>query len=96
MNGETQDGPERNSRGAFWVWLCWLAGILVLYVLSTGPVAMMYDKKLIRPSSPASGVIDILYWPVGYAVMNTPLAKPFRIYWHLWAPEAFDSKGKLK
>jgi len=27
------------------VWLCWLAGIVVLYVLSAGPVVMMEGRK---------------------------------------------------
>jgi hypothetical protein len=96
MNGETQDGPERNSRGAVWVWLCWLAGILVLYVLSSGPVWMMVDKKLLHFGTLGWRAVQVVYWPLGWAGDRTLLRKPLEMYWHLWAPGVFDSKGNMK
>jgi len=93
MNGETQAGPERDSRGAVWVWLCWLAGAVILYVLSTGPVLILEDRGVISPGGPASGVIRSFYSPVRWAMGETLLRKPLGMYWHLWAPKQFDSKG---
>jgi hypothetical protein len=93
MNGEIEDGPERSARGAVWVWLCWLGAILVLYVLSTGPVAMMAGKKPTGRGGPVWWAIGIVYQPVSWAAEKTPLGKPLGIYWHLWAPEWYDSEG---
>jgi hypothetical protein len=95
MNGETQDGPERDSRGAVWVWLCWLGAIVLLYVLSTGPVIMMASKVVIR-QGPVIRVLIVVYWPVVWAYEETPLHRPIGIYWHLWAPDICDSKGNLR
>ena len=95
MNGETQDEPERSSRGAVWEWLCWSAVIVVLYVLSTGPITMMYGKKLIHPSSPVDGVLSMFGRPVAWAYEKTPLRKPLGMYWHLWNPDDWDNKGNI-
>ena len=93
MNGESKDGPERSSRGAGWVWLCWVGAILLLYVLSTGPVVLLYDKKLIQPGSPGLRAVQIVYWPLDWVCGETPLRKPLGMYWHFWAPQWFDRQG---
>jgi hypothetical protein len=93
MSGETHDGQERSSRGAFWVWLCWLGAALFLYFLSTGPVAMMTGKKPAGRGSPVWSVVAVVYRPVRWAYEDTPLRKPLGVYWHLWAPEWYDSEG---
>ena len=96
MNGEAQDEPEKSSRGAVWVWLCWLAGIVVLYVLSTGPVVMMEGRKFIAEGSPTERGLIIFYAPVRWAQDETLLSKPLGWYWHLWAAALFDSHGDPK
>ena len=93
VNGETQDEPETSSRGAVWVWLCWLGGIVDLYVLSTGPVARMAGKNPAGRSGPAWSAVAVAYRPVRWAYEETLLRRPLGMYWHLWAPEWYDSTG---
>ena len=93
MNGETQDEPERSFRGL--VWLCWLAGILVLYVLSTGPVLKMVHERMVR-GSPGSRFPIIFLRPMDWIGDKPLLTRPIRVYWHLWVPEWYDSKGNPK
>lgn len=95
MKGETQDEPEKSSQGLVWVWLCWLAAIAVLYVLSSGPVVMVVNRTRIPPASPAYQFSMIVYWPLARAYMGTPLHKPIGLYWHLWAPDWYKSNGDI-
>ncbi len=85
MNDKTQDKPERNSRGLLAVCLCWLAVIAVLYVLSSGPVAMMEANGHIIYGSRIHTFLSIVYFPLWWAYMHTALRKPLGFYWHLWA-----------
>ena len=97
MNGEARDESEGSSRGAVWVWLCWLGGILVLYILSVGPVMLMQEKKLLRFGTSEWRVVQVVYWPVELACEEDSFfRKPFFMYLHLWAPGRFDSKGNIK
>jgi hypothetical protein len=96
MNGEIEDGPETSSRGAGWGWVLWPAVVLLLYVLSIGPVLMMDDKNLIPNGSPAGRVLQIVYSPLEWAHENTPLRKPLEMYVHLWVPSLFNRKGNPK
>lgn len=92
MSSETEQGPERSSPHGWWGGLYWPGVILLAYVLSTGPVVMMADKRVVTPGSPAGQFIGVLYLPVRFA-LKTPLRKPLGMYWHLWAPGSYDSKG---
>ena len=94
MDDEADNEPKPSSRGMSWGWLWWLGLALVLYILSTGPIIMMIDRKIILPSSAAMQVIDIVYRPIDWATQTPVLAKPLGRYWHLWAPTLYDSKGK--
>jgi hypothetical protein len=99
MNGESKDGPERSSRGAGWVWLCWVGAILLLYVLSTGPAMRMEQKEhaFMPYGSRAYRAFYTYYWgPVHWVSENTPLQKPLIMYWHLWAPDRFDNRRNGK
>lgn len=93
MTNDLQDKPERAYRGVVWVWLCWLGAILVLYVLSSGPVLKLVDKKLIRRNTPPYETFTRVYSPLAWARDHTFLRRPLGMYWHLWAAERFDSKG---
>jgi hypothetical protein len=93
MNGETQGELENRSRGAVWAWFAWLGGILFLYFLRTGPVVMMEGRKIIREGSPTERFCIIVHAPVRWAQDETLLSKPLGLYWHLWAPNLFNSHG---
>jgi hypothetical protein len=95
MKDESQDAPERNSRGAVWVWLCWLGVIVLVYVLSIGPVMVLWDKKLIANGNSAAQVLKIVYGPVEWAYAKTLLHKPIGMYYHLWVPSVIDSQGNI-
>ena len=96
MNDQIEDGLATSSRSRRWRWVFWLGAVLVLYVLSTGPVAMMLDKKFILEGSPTYRVLHIFYTPVEWAYQKTPLHRPLGIYWYLWAPGLFNSDGNWK
>jgi hypothetical protein len=88
MAGETEDAQEKSSKSFGSGWLWWLGLVLASYVLSTGPVAMMEEKQLIHNNTPLYGFLCILYRPVIWAYLETPLHKPLGIYWHLWTRDA--------
>jgi hypothetical protein len=96
MSGEIEDGAETGSRGVLSVWLCWAAGIVVLYILSTGPVIMMFEKRVLRPGGHGERAVQIVYWPVDRANQQPLLSKPLGMYWHLWAPKLYDAQGNRK
>jgi hypothetical protein len=96
MNGEPQDGMERSFRSAGWGWILWSGLVLVSYVLSTGPITMLEERKLIYSNTPPHRLLTILYGPVGWAYCETPLHKPLGMYWHLWTPNAIDINGNIK
>jgi hypothetical protein len=77
-----------------WGWSIWSGVVLVVYILSTGPIIMMIDKKIIRQSNVVIKVIDTIYRPIDWATETPVLAKPLIEYWHLWAPKLYDSNGK--
>jgi hypothetical protein len=94
MNNDGGDAPETKSQGAGWGWLWWVSLLPVLYVLSTGPILMMIEKRLIVPGPPLDTVLRTIYMPVGWAYMNTPLRKPLGKDWHLWGPSYYSREGK--
>jgi hypothetical protein len=96
MDDEAEDTPSISSKTSGYGWLWWVGLALVLYILSTGPFLMMVDKNIIRPGSAAEQVMVIVYAPVEWVSQDTPLEKPLGIYWHLWAPKLYDSKGNFK
>jgi hypothetical protein len=69
----------------------WPSVILVVYVLSIGPIMMLVGKGVIAYNK---GVADF-YSPLEYAYGQTPLHKPLGIYLHLWRPERFDKNGDI-
>jgi hypothetical protein len=96
MNAEIQDGLEASSRGAGWGWVFCLGAILLLYVLSTGPVVLMLNKRPPAASSPVWQVIVIVYAPVDWAYRKTTLQRPIEMYLRLWVPKVYKRKGNSK
>jgi hypothetical protein len=95
MHNELEIAPKSSWCRRVSFWICWAAGILVLYILSTGPLVLLKDRIKIRDGSALDQVLEFAYWPVEWACDNTPLEKPLGLYWHLWAPRLYDSKGTL-
>jgi hypothetical protein len=95
MNDEGQAGQERSASGVVWVWLCGLTVVVMLYVLGSGPVGMLEDKEILKSSNPVCKFVDGLYKPLIWVYIHTPLRQPLGMYWHLWAPDSFNSKGNI-
>jgi hypothetical protein len=93
MNAEVEGSKGRSFRGIVAVCLFWLGVILLLYVLSAGPLVMMQEKHLIRYNSIEGPVIWAVYSPLSWAYYKTLLHQPLGMYLHLWAPGHFDGKG---
>jgi hypothetical protein len=70
-----------------WGLIVWPLVILILYVLSIGPVWMMMDKEYI--SLPVAFQMKF-YGPWFWAYQKTPLHKPLGKYLHLWDSRIFD------
>lgn len=94
MDKDAQDTPARGSEGLRWGWIWWPGLLLALYVLSTGPIIMMVERRTISPPSATIHVVEIVYSPIDWATHLPVLQKPLGIYWHVWAPKLYDSKGK--
>ena len=62
--------------------------ILLVYVLSVGPVVMLVDKKVIAPTSK----LKMFYQPLERLYGQAPFHKPLGLYLHLWSAR-FDGKG---
>jgi hypothetical protein len=88
---ETNTPKEKHS--AFLPgFIVWPLLVLLLYVLSYGPIMMMYAKGHI---SPANQIVWKFYTPIDWAYVRTPLHKPLGMYLHLWVPEIFKKNGDL-
>lgn len=83
--------PAEEKHSIPWTgFIVWPFVILILYVLSIGPVAIMSDKGLISHNNE---FIWKFYKPLGWAYLNTPLHRPLGMYLHLWVPKHFDKHG---
>jgi hypothetical protein len=72
----------------------WASAVVMLYLLSYGPVARMYDKGMIGKTG--TRVLKVIYEPIGLAYDTTPLKQPIGMYLHLWCPKHWDSWGNEK
>ena len=55
----------------------WFLGLLVFYMLSSGPAILVYHTRLFR-------VIEILYTPLTYFATYTTAYRVLLPYWRLW------------
>jgi hypothetical protein len=88
----------------YWGFIVWPVAILLLYVLSFGPVmrfgSLMLltvtrnNKSCFYTSPRRDGFLARFYAPLGWAYNETPLHKPLGMYMHLWIPGAFDKNGE--
>ena len=94
MEEQAKPTAERKPGRGFWGYVYWAGAILILYFLSLGPFVMMEEKGVWKNRRPP--LLDSLYFPLGWAYMNTPLQKPIGMYLHLWCPQRFANNGDMK
>jgi hypothetical protein len=88
---ETRE-ETKDSRG-FGIYALWAGVVLVLYVLSWGPL-VRWEDPLVRMGLPRD--IGLLYMPWMWAYDKTPLHKPLGMYLHVWCPEEIDKNGDMR
>lgn len=71
--------PRSKSHGCL---LFLLLKLLVLYVLSFGPVQALYSSQ--RLQGPVPGWLTTCYQPLHWLYENTPLGRPMAVYDHWW------------
>jgi hypothetical protein len=88
--------PENTTPSAkkhsfnWWGFFLWPFVILILYVLSGGPLAMMLERGHLSNNA---RFYEIYITPLAWAYETTPLHKPLGMYFRLWAPKSFDKNG---
>jgi hypothetical protein len=83
-----EHATSHDTRGGGLIWFVWAASALVLYVLSTGPVAKLYAKGFL-PQAP----LMFLYQPLGLLGDNVPPVRTFFEWyiidvWHCYPSSA--------
>jgi hypothetical protein len=84
---------ERKEGRGVWTYVYWVVGILLLYVLSGGPLAMWAVSRAGKPPMKLGVVTGFFYGPLYLAYERTPFHRPLGLYFHLWAPQLFDGNG---
>ena len=92
---EESTTPSEDKHSINWgALILWPFLILILYVLSIGPVWMLMAKGNLSTTGKS---LDKFYRPLQWAYQKTPFHRPLgkctRL--HLWAPTMFDKKGEL-
>src|SRR5262245_57269326 len=99
MAGE-KETPRREREARSFPWrglLLWPFVILLIYLLSLGPVWKFLKRASVPNASSVVGtVLKGIYWPWGWVYLHTPLRKPLGLYMHVWAPDDFDAKGEVR
>jgi hypothetical protein len=83
--------PKDEKHSINWGFVVWPLVILVLYVLSFGPVIKLLGSNPLKPS--VDDALKTVYYPLLLAYSQTLLHKPLGMYLHLWAPEFYDKNG---
>jgi len=72
------DEEKESGRGWGWIFLA-LLGAVVFYVLSVGPVALIFGK-----TNAGKNAVEVVYAPLIWLHRNTPLREPLEAYVRLW------------
>src|SRR4051812_16238514 len=91
MEEQAERKEEGIQSGGLGGYVYWPGAILLLYVLSLGPVTKMHTQGVWK-RPPAW--LSTFYTPFNWA-MQTPLSKPIGMYLHLWCPAWYDKNGDL-
>ena len=78
-NNMSEEPPRKSHKLA---WILSIVAVLVLYVLSVGPVC--YFEIRGRLPHPRPHWLNVVYEPL-YWLFKTPLGKPFDAYLNWWA-----------
>ena len=88
----TTTTPKDEKHSVNWgALILWPVVVLILYVLSVGPIWMMIDRKRMSNNQ----FVEVFYYPVKLAYWNPVLHAPLGMYFHLWEPEFYDKKGDI-
>ncbi|MFW6287059.1 MAG: hypothetical protein ACOC29_03870 [Candidatus Sumerlaeota bacterium] len=79
---KAEGGKDASDSARLLIWLLAILLIPVLYVLSIGPVAALYE--LTQPSFMPQAALEAFYFPVLWLHENTPLAEPLEKYVEMW------------
>jgi hypothetical protein len=90
MKDQAETTAERKEGRGVWTYVYWVGGILVLYVLSTGPYVLMFHKGVMDRHPKFSAVLVYAYRPLLWADRNTPLGVPLEMYMDLWRPKLLN------
>jgi hypothetical protein len=83
--------PDKAKHSINWgALILWPVVILLLYVLSFGPVVRTWDNTPFDSPNPS---MFKFYSPVEWTYENTPLHRPLGMYLHLWDPAMYDKNG---
>jgi len=72
------------------LFILWPVMILLLYVLSNGPIQLMREKGSIQADNKL--VLDF-YRPLDWAHDYTSLHRLLGMYFHWWVPDWYDKDG---
>ena len=86
MTRDSIASEEKSSR-SYWGFVLWPVAVIVLYVLSAGPVWLAINKGILPWNT------HTIYTPIWEGLGGTWLTKPFGMYIHLWAPAVYDRHG---
>jgi hypothetical protein len=95
MDERPENTTSREEKYSFnWrLFILWPFLIMLLYVLSSGPFILLYDRDYIPAKFEA---VKLIYLPLGWAYQRTSLHKPLGIYLHFWDPDSYDKNGESK
>lgn len=95
METPPEPTPPVRKKIPLWWWIAvtWPGGLLILYLLSYGPVLRLQSRGGI---SRTNEFVDEFYSPWVEIYQTKSLQKPLGLYLHLWVPEWFDKNGDWK
>jgi hypothetical protein len=89
MTNDKTTAEAKDSR-SYWGFLLWPCLIILAYVLSTGPVGLLWDKGIIR------GKRLVVYAPLEFVVRHIPsLQRPLNMYLQVWDDNIYIIGGDI-
>ena len=81
MDGAAAQNENAKLAGRF---LIAVVGLMMLYVLSIGPVALVLGRTHSTPSDPGTRIANLVYAPLIWADRSTGFHHPLRAYVRFW------------
>ena len=91
MNRKSEENSETRSRFGATSVVIWVSILVVTYLLGSGPAVWLLAMNKLTPAGERA--IWLVYSPVAWLYLKTPLHKPLGMYFHIWAPNEFDANG---